>query len=53
MIANGGWGIGRRDAEPRNVKNEERTDYVYENKCSIDKIAENQSGFVAENVRIP
>jgi hypothetical protein len=36
----------------RNVKYEDRTDYVYENTGSIDKIADNQPGFLAENVRI-
>ena len=36
----------------KDVKNEDRPDYVYENKGESDKMDENPSGFLAENARI-
>jgi hypothetical protein len=36
----------------RDVKNEDRPDYVYENKGMSDTMPENQSDFVAENAQI-
>jgi hypothetical protein len=36
----------------KDVKNEDRPDYVYENKGEFDKMDENLSGFLAENTQI-
>jgi hypothetical protein len=36
----------------KDVKNEDRPDYVYENKGESDKMDKNPSGFLAENERI-
>ncbi|MGA3167433.1 MAG: hypothetical protein ABSF14_15120, partial [Terriglobia bacterium] len=36
----------------RDVKNEDRPDYVYENKWTSDTMPENQHDFLAENAAI-
>jgi len=36
----------------RDVKNEDRSGYVYENKGPHDTMPDNHSGFLAENARI-
>jgi hypothetical protein len=36
----------------KDVKNEDRPDYVYENKGASDTMTENQYDFLAANVRI-
>jgi hypothetical protein len=36
----------------RDVKNEDRPDYVYENKGVSDTMAENQYDFLAENAQV-
>jgi len=36
----------------RDVKNEDRPDYVYENKRADDTMPENQHDFLAENAQI-
>jgi hypothetical protein len=36
----------------RDVKNEDRPDYVYENKRESDKMDDNLPGFLAENTQV-
>jgi hypothetical protein len=46
----GGWGLGmeRRGEMPRDVKNEDRPDYVYENTAVSDKVSNHYSGICAQ-----
>ena len=44
------WGARSGALPPRDVKNEDRTDYVYENTGLIDKMADNVPGLLPENV---
>jgi len=46
------WEVSSGALPHRNIKSEDRTDYVYENTGSIDKMADNVPGFLPENVRI-
>jgi hypothetical protein len=36
----------------KDVKNEDRPDYVYENKGEVDKMAYNRDGFLSETSQI-
>jgi hypothetical protein len=43
------FGLGNGEQTLRDVKNEDRTDYVYENTGNCDKMSPDKSGFLRKN----